>query len=321
LWTVDSPELGYPGDVLAFTTFPHDGGDVYFDDAEHWTAYDRGPADLYLVAAHEIGHALGLDHSSIPTALMYPVLTPQITGITSDDRAGIQALYGPPNQQRSQQPPQEFPEQPEVEDSEVNGEISDQYPYEIWEFDAFAGETLTITMTATSGDLVPYVGLLTDDQNTVLEEGGSTDGNTAQVTHTFEQDGTYAVVATRDGVEEGDTTGSYVLTLTSSDTAASPEVPASDRTVLADVISYSERDICEVYISPSSSNEWGENLIDPNRPLTNGNYREIYIAPDVVDALVVGCDGTQLEHDEINAAGDFAIEIYDDGLNVYTYDQ
>ena len=32
----------------------------------------------------------------------------------------------------------------------MSGIISDDVPYEIWEFEAFTGETLTITMTATA---------------------------------------------------------------------------------------------------------------------------------------------------------------------------
>lgn len=44
------------------------------------------------VVEHEVGHALGLDHSQFFTALMWPAYHGQ--GITQDDILGLQALYG-----------------------------------------------------------------------------------------------------------------------------------------------------------------------------------------------------------------------------------
>ena len=47
------------------------------------------------IATHEIGHFLGLDHSSDPSATMYPTAMPGIDTLSADDVAGVQALYGP----------------------------------------------------------------------------------------------------------------------------------------------------------------------------------------------------------------------------------
>lgn len=53
--------------------------------------------NLFLVAAHELGHSLGLSHSNVYGALMYPIYMARDTRdyqLHQDDIDGIQALYG-----------------------------------------------------------------------------------------------------------------------------------------------------------------------------------------------------------------------------------
>uniref|UniRef100_A0A3Q3IMT4 Peptidase metallopeptidase domain-containing protein n=1 Tax=Monopterus albus TaxID=43700 RepID=A0A3Q3IMT4_MONAL len=86
------------GGVLAHAYSPGvgRGGDTHFDEDETWTLTSTG-INLFLVAAHEFGHALGLGHSQVQTALMYPTYKYVKTEgykLPDDDRQGVQAIYG-----------------------------------------------------------------------------------------------------------------------------------------------------------------------------------------------------------------------------------
>ncbi|KAK7167784.1 hypothetical protein R3I94_001998 [Phoxinus phoxinus] len=78
-------------------------GDTHFDDGESWSYGDRSSnTDLFTVAVHEFGHALGLFHSS-NDSIMKPYYYGPYYGpvgdvhsytLPLDDRLRIQALYG-----------------------------------------------------------------------------------------------------------------------------------------------------------------------------------------------------------------------------------
>lgn len=106
----DGDPFDGPGDVLAHASYPNPYNDrqvfLHFDDSERWVNSDTQNVDLLTVAAHEIGHNLGLDHSNDPNALMFPSYSGPHRSLGNDDIAGVQSLYGLASQ------PAESPEAP-----------------------------------------------------------------------------------------------------------------------------------------------------------------------------------------------------------------
>ena len=85
-----------PGKVLAHTFYPAPpnpepvAGDLHFDNDEGWNL--GADIDVFSVALHELGHALGLGHSDVPNAVMYPYYR-RATGLTPEDIGAIRLLY------------------------------------------------------------------------------------------------------------------------------------------------------------------------------------------------------------------------------------
>jgi hypothetical protein len=68
---------------------------MHFDDAETWSIGGAGNTfDQETVALHEIGHLIGLDHSTVSGSVMFPTYGGQRRTLTADDLAGAQTLYG-----------------------------------------------------------------------------------------------------------------------------------------------------------------------------------------------------------------------------------
>lgn len=105
----------YPFDgptILAHTFYPAPlnpepiAGDMHLNNDERWQI--GADTDLYSVALHEAGHALGLVHVDDPNQVMYPYYRMR-TGLGTGDIAVVQSYYGAAAGATPSQPAQPAP--------------------------------------------------------------------------------------------------------------------------------------------------------------------------------------------------------------------
>lgn len=96
----------------------------------------------------------------------------------------------------------------------VGGTLTDSQFRQLYIFSGTAGQVISVALTATEGDLDPYL-LLMNNQNQVLavsDDDGATN-NSVITAYVLPITGDYFIIATRFGHEHGTTTGDYRLTL------------------------------------------------------------------------------------------------------------
>ncbi|XP_076968167.1 matrilysin [Tamandua tetradactyla] len=91
-----------PGNTLAHAFAPGSGlgGDAHFDEDERWSDDTGLGINFLFVATHELGHSLGLHHSSDPNDVMYPTYgygDAQDFKLSQGDIKAIQEIYGKKN--------------------------------------------------------------------------------------------------------------------------------------------------------------------------------------------------------------------------------
>ncbi|XP_050224368.2 metalloendoproteinase 3-MMP-like [Mercurialis annua] len=90
----DGNDFDGRGGTIAHAFAPQDGRFHYDGDEPYAVGATRGAYDFETIALHEIGHLLGLHHSSVEGAIMYPEISTGVTkGLHRDDIQGIQVLY------------------------------------------------------------------------------------------------------------------------------------------------------------------------------------------------------------------------------------
>jgi hypothetical protein len=212
--------------------------------------------DLFTVAAHEIGHALGLSHSSLISAVMYGTYQGTKSTLTSDDINGIRNVYSA-NAARS---PDAYDAaasnntfatatnltsqiDPNALTALVTGlDLTTTADVDYYTFTAPAGTTGSLTVKVQSSGLSllsPKLTVYAADQTTVLGTAGTSgtyQGATLSVTVSNVSAGQqfYVKVSgaeTGTGALQSFNTGTYALTLNLG-SGASPVVPLPNTQIL-----------------------------------------------------------------------------------------
>jgi len=221
-------------------------GDIMFNTLQKFNIGSL--YDLFTVASHEFGHALGLDHSTTSTSnIMYPTYNGTKSGLSSDDIAGIQSIYGGPRSPDAYNSggasDGTFATAANV-NSLINTttqtalvqnlDLNTLSQAECFTFNAPSGTTGTLTLNVQSSGLSllsPKVTIYASDETTVLgsASGLGQDGTTLIVSLSGVTSGEQFYVKVQGADSTVFSTGNYALTLNFG-SGSSPTVPLPSTT-------------------------------------------------------------------------------------------
>jgi len=113
-------------------------------------------------------------------------------------------------------------------DPNSQGMIDDENPINYFAFAAQEGNLVTITMTRTSDDLIPLLGVQNSNGDLLDRETADLSERRAVMNFLVPETGWYVIIATREDIDEGTTSGGYQLQFAGSsfigETAAAPDI-------------------------------------------------------------------------------------------------
>jgi hypothetical protein len=114
-----------------------------------------------------------------------------------------------------------LPQEPIGYNEQVSGQVSAEAPVTYYRFAGKAGERVTVEMVTRSGNLDPFL-ILTDgnlNEELTFNDNASASRNARIVRYRLEKDGEYLIMATRAGLANGASEGSFDLSLSVGDLA------------------------------------------------------------------------------------------------------
>lgn len=192
----------------AYLMFGTQAGDVLAEDDDSGVQVDGGRTDALI-------------QLTVPETGTYLIVATR-AGLDVGQSSGAYLLVAGVPEEPEQPEPVNNDMPPGVEfggsltvGSTANGAITPTSFVHLYEVQGSAGEMITVTMTGTSGDLDAYLGLIDPNDEVIAEDDDSAGGLNAQISIRLPESGSYLIVATRNGLDEGSTTGNYTLELTS----------------------------------------------------------------------------------------------------------
>lgn len=194
----------------SYLIFATEDGDVLAEDDDSGTQVDGGKTDAFL-------------RLSIPSSGSYMLIATR-SGLDTGKSSGNYALVAgvPESEEPEPVSNNEMPEGVEFVGeisvgAPLQGSIDNTIFIQMYAYDGSAGETITITM-AGDANLDSYLGLMDEAGEIIAEDddsGGGAADMDAQISIRLPESGPYIIIATRNGIDQGSSAGSYTLTVTS----------------------------------------------------------------------------------------------------------